>query len=166
MRRRDIAHGTFFLTVAASVCMVLSTTPPIAVAQSISITGQVVDKLGMGVPGVVALAIPQAGGTARTVVSGTNGMYTFEDLPDGIYRIDFDILGFDVTRRNLLPVRAGEPARVDVTIHVTTICECVDPWARVGTSRPRLTAHMGQVVDPAGRPLPHAQLEIVGPVGI
>ena len=136
-----------------------------AAAQSISVAGQVFDHTGLGMPGVVAMAIPQAGGDARTVVSGTNGTYTFADLPDGVYRIDFDIPGFDVTRRNLVPVRAGETTRVDVAMFVTPICECVDNWLRPGQSKPRLTAHMGQVVDASGRPLPHAQLEIVGPFG-
>ena len=153
------------VTVAAIACAALSAISPVAVAQSISIAGQVVDHTGSGMPGVVAVAIPQAGGDARTVVSGTNGTYTFEDLPDGVYRIDFDIPGFDVTRRNRVSVRAGETARLDVTMLVTTICECVDNWRRLGQSKPRLTAQMGQVVDASGRPLPHARLEIVGPVG-
>ena len=136
-----------------------------ASGQSISVAGQVADSAGLGMPGVVATAIPQAGGGARTVVSGTNGTYTFEDLPDGVYRIDFDVAGFDVTRRNLVRVRAGQAARVDVTMLVTPICECVDNWRRLGRSKPPLTAHIGQVVDASGRPLPHAQLEVAGPLG-
>jgi len=165
MRRQHVARGTLLLTVTAGICTALSTALTVAVAQSISVVGNVVDSAGVGVPGVVAMAIPQAGGDARTVVSGTNGTYMFEDLPDGIYRIDFDLAGFDVTRRNLVPVRAGETTRIDVTVQVTSICECINNWGRLGQSRPRLTAHIGQVVDASGRPLPHAQLEIVGPVG-
>ena len=152
------------LTVTAGVGTALFAASTIAVAQSSSIAGHVFVGT-QGVPGVVATAIPQTGGDARTVVSGTNGTYAFEDLPDGIYRIDFDLPGFDVTRRNLVPVRAGETTQVDVTLQVTPICECIDHWGRLGRTRPRLTPQMGQVVDASGRPLPHAQLEIIGPVG-
>jgi len=163
MRQRHVSHGVILLTVMAGVA--LSTSSRIAVAQSISIAGHVSVGGATGVPGVVATAIPQTGGEPRTVVSGTNGTYAFVDLPDDIYRIDFDLPGFDVTRRNLVPVRAGETAQVDVTLHVTGICECLDHWGRLGRSRPRLTPRMGQVVDASGRPLPHARLEIIGPVG-
>lgn len=163
MCRRHIAHGTLLLTVTTGICAALSTTSTVAAAQSIGITGYVVDSTGAALPGVVAMAIPQRGGDTRTVVSGTDGTYTFENLPEGIYRIDFDLPGFDVTRRNLIRVRAGETTRVDVTLHVTPICECIGKAYRPDPSR--LTVHMGQVVDPSGRPLPHAQLEIVGPGG-
>jgi hypothetical protein len=150
------------LTVTAGICAALSTTSTVAVAQSIRIAGHVVDNAGAGLPGVVAMAIPQRGGDTRTVVSGTNGTYAFEDLPEGTYRVDYDLPGFDLTRRNLVPVRGGETTRVDVTLQVTAICECI---ARAGLDQSRLTVHVGQVVDPSGRPLPHAQLEIVGPGG-
>jgi Carboxypeptidase regulatory-like domain len=163
MRRRQVAHGMLLLTVTANICAALSMTSTVAVAQSIGIAGHVVDNAGTGLPGVVAMAIPQRGGDTQTVVTGTNGTYTFEDLPEGIYRVDFDLPGFDMTRRNLVAVRAGETTRVDVTLQVTAICECIGKSHRLDQSR--LTVHMGQVVDPSGRPLPHAQLEIVGPGG-
>ncbi|HKY21790.1 MAG TPA: carboxypeptidase-like regulatory domain-containing protein [Vicinamibacterales bacterium] len=136
-----------------------------SVAPASSVVGTVVDAPGRFLPGVVVTAIPQAGGEAHAAISGIDGTYKFENLAEGIYRIDWDLPGFDVMRRNLVPVRRGEPAQVDVTLPVSTICECLDKWARLGVSRPRLTAHIGQVVDESGRPLPHARLEIVGPVG-
>jgi hypothetical protein len=160
-----VAHGMLLLAVTAGLGTVLSTASTIAVAQSRSIAGRVFVGATEGAPGVVATAIPQTGGEARMVVSGTNGIYAFEDLPDDIYRIDFYLPGFDVTRRNLVPVRAGETTQIDATLQVGAICECLDNWARLGRTKPRLTARMGQVVDALGRPLPHAQLEIIGPLG-
>lgn len=75
------------LTVTAGVGTALFTASTVAVTQSASIAGRVFAGT-QGVPGVVATAIPQTGGDARTVVSGTNGTYAFENLPDDIYRID------------------------------------------------------------------------------
>ncbi len=36
----------------------------------------------------------------RAAMSGTNRTYTFEDLLDGTCRVDWDLPGFDVKRRN------------------------------------------------------------------
>src|SRR5262245_32121371 len=108
MRRRHVAHAMVLLTVTACIYAALSTTSRVTFAQSIGIAGHVVDNAGAGLPGVVAMAIPQRGGDMRTVVSGTNGMYMFENLPEGIYRIDFDLPGFDMARRNLVAVRNVE----------------------------------------------------------
>ena len=156
-----------FLMVTAVVGTALSLASRVAGAQSTSIAGRVVDAaIAMGLPGVAATAVLQTGGEARTVMSGPDGAYRFEGLPDGIYRIDFELRGFDVMRRNLVPVRAGETTQVDATtLPVTTICECIDMWGRLGRSRPRLTTHIGQVMDASSRPLPHARLEMAGPVG-
>jgi hypothetical protein len=172
--RLTAAHGMILLTVTAGVGTALSTASTIATAQAKSIVGHVfltgspsLDGAS-GTPGVVAMAIPQTGGDARTAVSGADGTYAFEDLPDDVYRIDFYLPGFDLTRRNLVAVRAGETAQVDVTLQVgqvTAMCECLDRWGRLGLTKPRLTPQLGQVVDAVGRPLPHAQLEIIGPVG-
>lgn len=133
--------------------------------QAGSIVGTVADASGVGLPGVVATVIPERGGDARMAITGADGRYAFEDVPDGIYRIDWDLPGFDVTRRNHVQVFSGGSAEADGTLYVSSICECIDNWARLGKSRPRVTAHLGQVVDASGRPLPHARLEIVGPVG-
>ena len=124
-----------------------------------------VDAGGGVLPGVVVTVMPQGGGEARAVISGINGRYAFEDLAEGTYRIDSYLPGFDVMRRNLVVVRRGETAQVDVTLPPSPYCECIDIWARLGISRQRLSARMGQVMDDSGRPLPRAQLEIVGPVG-
>jgi hypothetical protein len=163
--RRHVAHGVILLTVTVGLGAAFFTASRIAAAQSTSVVGRVFVGAAEGAPGVVATAIPQTGGDARTVVSGPNGTYAFENLPDDIYRIDFFLPGFYVTRRNLVPVRAGETTQVDVTLQVGAICECPDNWARLGRTKPPLTARMGQVVDASGRPLPHAQLEIIGPLG-
>ena len=42
-----------------------------------------VDAAGGFLPGVVVAAIPETGGDARAAMSGANGTYNFEDLPDG-----------------------------------------------------------------------------------
>ena len=91
MRRRRIVHGLLLLAVTAGVGAAVSTALPVAVAQSISITGRVVDGAAWGIPGVTAVAIPHTGGEARTVVSGDNGTDTVEDLPYGNFGLEGEL---------------------------------------------------------------------------
>jgi hypothetical protein len=157
MRRRDAVHRALLLVLlTAGLCA----TPRVVVAQSIE--GRIVDTGGMGLPGVTATAISQTGGAATTISSRADGSFTFEGLPDGVYRIAFELRGFDVVRHNLVRVRAGNATRVDATLRAAPICECIDRW---GLSKPALVTHTGQVVDGSGRPLPFVQLEVAGPVG-
>jgi hypothetical protein len=126
-------------------------------AQSVSLSGVVSDARGQRLPVVTVTAIPESGGPLRSATSDSNGLYRIESLPDGIYRVDFERRGFEVIRRNHVDVRRSSPARVDVELPLRPLCECVtpevpSPWAQ----------RAGQVVDTAGRPLPHARIELVG----
>jgi hypothetical protein len=92
-------------------------------------------------------------------MTGADGAYQFDSLPDDIYSVDFEIMGFDLIRRNHVRVRQDATANVDATLPVSAICECV----RV-TEPTELRERSGQVVDEAGRPLARARLEISTPL--
>jgi len=126
-------------------------------AQSASITGVVRDPIGQLIPGVTVTTIPQSGGLIRRTTSGRDGSYRFDALPDGTYRVDFELLGFELFRRNHVHVPRDSEAMADAVLQVRALCECItveppSPWAQ----RP------GQVIDKAGHPLPHARVELVG----
>lgn len=126
--------------------------------QSAVLTGRVVDAKGWTMPGVSVSAMPGAGGPTARAATNLDGAYRFEALPDGTYRLDFDLYGFDIIRRNNVRVQAAAPARIDATLVVSARCECVQRARPIG-----LEERDGRVVDEAGRPLPHARLEIVSP---
>lgn len=130
----------------------------IALAQE-GVVGRAVNTAGQPIPGVTVLMIPATGGTPRRTTTGGDGTYRFEKVPDGVYRVDLDVLGFDVTRRNHLRVRNGASAVGDATLKVSPLCECV-----VATGLPRVVQRSGRVVDHAGRPLPRARLELTVPL--
>ena len=78
-------------------------------------------------------------------------------MPEGTYRVDFELLGFEVIRRNHVRVRSGSEASIDVALPARSICECISldppsPWAQ----------RVGQVIDANGHPLPHARINLVG----
>ena len=127
-------------------------------AQSASLEGRVVDAAASSLPGVKVTAYAAATGQRRQTVTDATGSYRFDDLPQGSYRIEFDLPGFDLLRLNHVRVAGGanrDP--VNATLHIGAICECV------AVHLPALREREGRVVDSEGRPIAFARLELVGP---
>lgn len=129
----------------------------VLLAQHAGLTGVVRDPNGGVLPGVAVTIIPQSGGPIRRTTGGSDGVYRFDRLPDGVYRVDFDLPGFELVRRNRVLVSGDKAANIDAELHLRAICECLTvetptPWAQ----------RLGQVIDNAGHPLPHARVEVVG----
>ena len=147
----NIAQG------ALVVSLVLIAPAGVVLSQSASITGVVRDGSDRVLPGAIVTAIPESGGFSKYTTSGSDGAYRFEGMPDGTYRVDFELRGFDLIRRNHVRVRGDSVVRADAVLPVRAICECTavepaSPWAQ----------RAGQVIDKTGRPLPHARIELVG----
>lgn len=155
MSLRHFGHGILFVVTVGLPAAVVATPTCLAVAQSASIVGHVVDAGGYPIPGVFVTTIEETGGATSRAISDRNGVYQFEALPDGTYHVDFELRGFDLIRRNHVQVRRDTVAKVDATLFVSAICECVEVIS------PSLRERSGQVVDESGRPLPHARLALV-----
>jgi hypothetical protein len=130
--------------------------PPRVVAQP-SIVGQVVDPDRSAIPGAEVLAIAPAGSLAYRTQTGRDGRFQFDHLPEGNYRIDASLAGFNLTRRNNIRVTPGATATTTLTLTVGMICECVmvPPGG--------LSEREGQVTDESQRPLPFAELTLETP---
>jgi hypothetical protein len=147
---------TLFLGLAIGAA--IATISDTGITQSPSISGRVLDAAGYPVPGVFVTTSAETA-TPRRVTTERDGTYQFATLPDGRYRIDFELLGFDRMRRNHVRVRAGGTATVeDVTLYVSSLCECVNVQ-----SATTLGERPGLVTDESGQPLGNARLQIVSP---
>ena len=148
---------TFFLSVMMSIA--IATFPDAAITRSPSIFGRVVDSAGSPVPGVFVTISDASAGRPTRVTTATDGTYEFAALPDGTYRIEFELTGFDLMRRNHVVVHSGATVSVgDVTLYLSAVCECVNVrWPATLRERP------GLVTDDSGRPLALARLQIVTP---
>jgi len=123
------------------------------------IEGEVKDERGEPVPTASVIALPESGGIAIYTTTDVDGRYHFEGLSHEPYRIDVSLPGFVGWRQNHVRVGAQGRTRVDVVLSIRPICECISLVPHGVRSIP------GQVVDEAGRPLPHALLEVVGAGG-
>jgi hypothetical protein len=91
-----------------------------------SIEGSVEDATGARLPGVMvtvtspALQLPQI-----VKVSDERGEYQFPGLPQGSYRVGFELAGFSKLTREDIVLTAGFTARLDVVLKVGTVDESV-----------------------------------------
>lgn len=93
---------------------------------SASIFGTVVDESGAPMPGVtVSLASPALQRTDTTAVTGLEGNYRFPELPVGVYRLVFDLVGFQSVVQEDVRLTAGFTARVDVRMKIGAIEETI-----------------------------------------
>src|SRR5678816_3745798 len=94
---------------SGAICVVLAlavwgptveSRPVGGIAEPGGITGRVMDPVGQPLPGAGITVTPESGGRVVHTTSGSDGSYRVEGLPEAVYRVDFDLLGFDVMRRN------------------------------------------------------------------
>lgn len=97
-------------------------------AANASISGKVVDESGAVLPGVQitatspALQLPQV-----LAVTDASGEYQLRDLPaPGLYRLAFELSGFQSHVRDGLNLPVGFAARVDVTMKIGAMGETVE----------------------------------------
>ena len=102
--------------------------------------------------------VPAGGGVAQHTTSDANGRYHFDTVPGSTYRVDFALAGFELTRVNHVRIGAGAAASIDAVLRVGKPCEYPQPRPVPEASQPV----EGQVLDEAGRPLPHASIELDG----
>ena len=121
------------------------------------VAGRVRDSANQSMPGVSVSAISESGGGITTATTDREGSYRLDGMADGVYRLDFELPGFETVRRNHVRVRQDQPTvDVDAVLAVGRVCECVKE-----VELPTLPeALSGQVVDEDGRPLPLARVQI------
>lgn len=118
-RVRVIAIAALAWTISSSL----------AAAQAVgtaTIQGRVTDETGAAVPGTTititspALQLPQ-----MTDLSRGDGQYRFVDVPIGIYRVEYELAGFQRVIRERVRLTAGFVARLDVALKVGAVTESV-----------------------------------------
>ena len=108
------------------LAIVLTTSLTIAAQQPVvtgSIAGCTSDTVSQQVPGTTVLA--KGGGVQRTARADSSGCYELKDLPSGSYRVTATLEGFMNVTRNKVTVAPSTVTRLDFTMRLPSICECV-----------------------------------------
>ena len=90
-----------------------------------SIVGNVADAQGGVMPGVTLTATNTGTDAKAETVSDESGAYTFRNLLPGTYDLTASLTGFREYQEKGIPVSAGNPVRVNVTLAVGAISEVV-----------------------------------------
>lgn len=87
--------------------------------QSATITGTVLDPVGVAIEKATVQARDAAGRISRAVASAA-GEYTLANLPGGTYEISVNVAGLRAFQRRGVAVDAGKTIRVDIRMEDTT----------------------------------------------
>lgn len=100
---------------------------PFARAQVLygSLTGKVADPSDAAVPDVKVEALNQATGISRTSLTDGSGLYSFNDLQPGVYRVTFSVPAFRTHVQENFEILANNVRRMDIKLEVAQITEAV-----------------------------------------
>jgi len=91
-----------------------------------SVVGNVTDAQGSALPGATLTATNTGTGLKLEAVADESGGYAFRNLPPGTYDLTAAITGFREHKQTGVPVSAGNPIRIDVTLQVGGVTETVE----------------------------------------
>src|SRR5262245_4318088 len=117
------------LAVLVPLQLSLATGPAWAQAGTLgNIIGKASDETGAILPGVLVTATsPALQVPTVTTVTDTEGNYRLRDLPaPGVYRVVFELQGFQTIAFDSVSLTAGFTARIDAALKVSTLSETVE----------------------------------------
>jgi len=103
--------------------------PALAGAQGVgvgSIQGRVTDETGATLPGVtVTISSPALQLRELTALTDSSGDYHFSDAPIGVYRVRYELAGFQSLVREGIRVTASFVARLDIVLKLGSVEETI-----------------------------------------
>src|SRR5437899_1550071 len=116
--RLYVHHRT--LASLAIFLLVIAAAPEPALGQEVGATlsGQVIDPNGLGIPAASIQVTNQATGITVKVTSGDNGDYIVPSLAPGTYRLTVEKAGFRTAVLNEVTLVVFQRARMDVHMDV------------------------------------------------
>jgi len=123
--------GAFVIYAAMNLSPALGQSPvdsAIVAAQGSTMTGSIVgcirDTTQQPLPGATVVATGNV--IQRSTVTDVTGCYELKDLPLALYRVTARLAAFDNVTRDRLIVGPADPTRLDLTMRLSPICECVN----------------------------------------
>jgi hypothetical protein len=90
-----------------------------------TINGRVADSSGAVLPGATVTITSPALMGSQTDVTNEQGLYRFPAVPPGVYRVAYELAGFNTLVREGIQVTLGFTATVNVELSVATVQETV-----------------------------------------
>lgn len=133
---KPIPSAVPFRLVVAFAAWLLAAVPAVLQAQSLTFArfdGVVLDSARRPVSGAEVRVEDRSSGATRWTMTARDGRYRFEALPDGLYDVVFEALGYRSIRHLDVRLGVGHPAQLDVfLVQVTTPVAAIDTVPRRG----------------------------------
>jgi len=110
----------------AFALVVLCAAPTFAQTTQGRLTGLVADTQGAILPGVTVTATSPSLIGVQTTVTQPDGKYLFPALPTGVYKLAFELSGFQKLTRENIQVILGQTISVDVQLPIASLSESVN----------------------------------------
>ncbi len=107
-------------------------------AQPGAIVGVVTNSAKLPVAGVTVTAVRADGEAIRATVSGSDGVYSFADLPPGAWSLTLDAAGYPQVAVPALQVLASKATRRDVVMNVPAVAQTVSPALQAPEAGPEV----------------------------
>src|SRR5215213_1918189 len=102
-------------------CTFAGAIPAFAQLQGSRIVGTIYDPQHAGIPGAAVTVTNVATNVARTATTDGEGNYVVTPLDPGAYRVTAAVSGFQTTVREGVELLVGQPARVELTLAISTL---------------------------------------------
>ncbi len=114
-----------------SICLIwalIAGTSPAAFGQASdgAVTGTVSDGTGAAVPNAMVELENLATGVKHTTTTNQGGVYRFNNVPIGQYRVSTAISGFMPTKIENVPVELNKTASVNITLQIASLSSTVE----------------------------------------
>ena len=110
------------------------------------INGRVTDSSGAVVPGATVTVTNTATNGTRNTTTNAEGLYTFPDVPPGLYGLKVELQGFKTAEIRSFKVDVQQTVRVDVPLQVGALNETVTVVAQSILLNTQSTT-LGTVID-------------------
>ena len=145
--RLTFSHGQLRLVaVVAILCLIGLSGPLWGQARQAALTGIVKDTQGAVVPGADISVGNEATGVSVSTVSNDVGLYRFDILESGVYKIECSLPGFKTFEQAGLTLSRGQTARIDITLEVGEVTERVTVTGEAPLLRTESTEGVEEVV--------------------
>ena len=123
--KRSPAIFCFLAACAVFAAGAFLSAPLLAQSATGSVTGNVVDGSGAGIPGVTVSATSTETGASRSATSGTTGNFTIPLLPPGLYTVAAELSGFAPAKVANVAVSVGGQEKITLRMDVAKVSESV-----------------------------------------
>ena len=112
-------------TLALVVALFLYPSAALAQRSTATLRGTVTDASKATVPGATVTVRNDATGFSRTVTTNESGLYSFAELPVGIYSVQVELSGFKTAVREALTLNVADDRALDFELQTGDISEVV-----------------------------------------